>query len=49
MLSTFERVETSSDESESETSEEEEIKYTRQTHFLNMTKLEDYEKNRNML
>ena len=50
MYSTFERVETSSDESES--SEEDisqELRFTRQTHFMNMTKLEDYEKNRNML
>ena len=50
MYSTFERVETSSDESES--SEEDisqELKFTQQTHFMNMTKLEDYEKNRNML
>ena len=38
MFSTFERVETSSDESESETSEEE-FKFTKQTHFLNQTKL----------
>ena len=50
MYSTFERVETSSDESESSEEEiEQEFKFTQQTHFMNMTKLEDYEKNRNML
>jgi len=49
MFSTFERVETSSDESESETSEEEEFKFTKQTHFIKQTIIEDYEKNRNML
>ena len=51
MFSTFERVITSSDDSESESGseEDEEYKYTKQSHFLNMTKLEDYEKNRNML
>jgi hypothetical protein len=50
MLNTFERIETSSD---SESSDEEfmsdEQKYTKQTHFLNQTTLEEYEKNRNML
>ena len=50
MFSTFERVITSSDESsESGSEEDEEYKYTKQSHFLNMTKLEDYEKNRDML
>ena len=51
MFSTFERVITSSDDSESESGseEDEEYKYTKQSHFLNMTKLEDYEKNRDML
>lgn len=50
MFSTFEKVITSSDESSSSGSEEEdEYKYTRPSHFMNMTKLEDYEKNRNML
>lgn len=48
-FNTFEVIETSSDESESETSEEEEVQFTKQTHFMNMTKLEDYEKNRNRL
>lgn len=51
MFSTFETIETSS---ESETSDEEEfmsdeLRYTKQTHFLNQTSLEEYEKNRNML
>ena len=51
MFSTFETIETSS---ESETSDEEnyeseEMKYIKQTHFLNQTSLEEYEKNRNML
>jgi len=50
MFSTFERVITSSDDSsESGSEEDEEYKYTKQSHFLNMTKLEDYEKNRDML
>ena len=50
MFSTFERVITSSDDSSDSGSEEdEEYKYTKQSHFLNMTKLEDYEKNRDML
>jgi len=51
MFSTFEKIITSSDESDSgsEEEEEDEYKYTRQSHFMNMTKLEDYEKNRNML
>lgn len=51
MFNTFERIETSSESEESSDEEEmsEEMKLTRQTHFLNMTKLEDYEKNRNML
>lgn len=51
MFSTFEKVITSSDESDSgsEEEEEDEYKYTRQSHFMNMTRLEDYEKNRNML
>ena len=43
---TFEVIETSSDESESE---EEEVYPMKQTHFMNRTKLEDYEKNRNLL
>ena len=45
---TFEIVETSSDGSES-SEEEDERQFTRQTHFMNMTSLEDYEKNRNKL
>jgi hypothetical protein len=51
MFATFERITTSSSESEeeSEESEEEEVQYTKQTHFLNRTKVEDYEKNRDML
>lgn len=51
MFSTFEKIITSSDESDSgsEEEEEDEYKYTRQSHFMNMTRLEDYEKNRNML
>ena len=50
MFSTFEKIITSSDESDSGSEEEEdEYKYTRQSHFMNMTRLEDYEKNRNML
>ena len=44
---TFEIIETSSDSSES--SEEEEKNFTQQKFFMNMTKLEDYEKNRNRL
>ena len=50
MFSTFENMESSS---ESDNSDEEfmseEQKYTKQTHFLNQTSLEEYEKNRNML
>ena len=50
MFRTFETIETSSDsETSDEEYESEELRYTRQTHFLNQTSLEEYEKNRNML
>jgi hypothetical protein len=48
MYSSFQTPNTSSDESES-SEEENEYDILKQTHFLNQTKLEDYEKNRNML
>ena len=44
MYSTFEPPLTSSEESD-----DEEDQIMKQTHFMNMTRLEDYEKNRNML
>ena len=47
---TFEIIETSSDGSETSSEEEEvERQFTKQTHFMNMTSLRDYEKNRNKL
>lgn len=50
MFSTFETIETSSD---SDNSDDEfmsdELRFTKQTHFLNQTSFEEYEKNRNML
>lgn len=49
MFSTFEPIETSSDSDSSEEFNSEDLKYTKQTHFLNQTSLEEYEKNRNML
>jgi hypothetical protein len=49
MFNTFETIQTSSDESSDEEYESEELRYTKQSHFMNMTKIEDYEKNRNML
>ena len=42
MYSTFEPPLTSSDDSD-----DEEDQIMKQTHFMNMTRLEDYEKNRN--
>tara|TARA_A100001037_G_C15110405_1_gene618678 strand:+ start:709 stop:1842 length:1134 start_codon:yes stop_codon:yes gene_type:complete len=49
MIGTFEKVETSSDESEETGSSDEEIDYQKQTHFMNMTTLSDYETNRDTL
>ena len=51
MFSTFETIQTSSDSetSDEENYESEEMKYIKQTHFLNQTSLQEYEKNRNML
>lgn len=49
MFNTFETIQTSSEESSDEEYESEELRYTKQSHFMNMTKIEDYEKNRNML
>ena len=50
MYGTFEKIiETSSDESEETDDSSEEENYSKQTHFMNMKSLSEYEKNRNML
>ena len=54
MYSTFEALVSESSEDDSDSSYEQETidperHYINQTHFLNMTKLEDYEKNRDRL
>jgi len=49
MIGTFEKIETSSDSSEETDSSDEEIDYQKQTHFMNMTTLSDYETNRDTL
>jgi hypothetical protein len=47
---TFEKIESSSsDESQSDSSDDEGDEFIRQTHFMNMTPLEEYEKNRDKL
>ena len=50
MLGTFEKyVETSSDESDETDESSGEENYTQQSHFMNMTSLSQYEKNRDLL
>ena len=47
---TFEKIEvSSSEETQSDSSEDEEDLFVKQTHFMNMTTLKEYEKNRDML
>ena len=47
---TFEKIEvSSSEETPSDSSEDEEDLFVKQTHFMNMTTLKEYEKNRDML
>ena len=47
---TFEKIEvSSSEETPSDSSEDEEDQFVKQTHFMNMTTLKEYEKNRDML
>ena len=49
-LQTFEKIETeSSEETPSDSSEDEEEPFIKQTHFMNMTTMDEYEKNRDKL